>query len=55
MRRHPLEIGPPLGIVIALAPQHDDSDTPVEILHDRLRIAPLHLIVAPEGLRNVLN
>ena len=40
---------------IALAPQQDDSDAPAKILHDHFRLAPLLLIVAPEGLRSLLN
>src|SRR5213593_4115775 len=49
VRRHPLQIDPPLGIVIALAPQHDDSDAPADILHDHLGISWKSVGVASHG------
>ncbi|MGH2603621.1 MAG: hypothetical protein ACRDJ9_30080 [Dehalococcoidia bacterium] len=55
MRKHPLEIDPLLWVVIALAPQHDDPDTPAEIAHHIFWIAPLLLVVAPEGFRDPMN
>src|SRR2546426_3427627 len=36
-RQHPLEIDPPLRVVIALAPQHDNPDTPAVVLHHGTR------------------
>src|SRR2546425_7995726 len=54
-RQHPLEIDPPLRVVIALAPQHEDSDTPAEIVHDHLRIALLLLIMPPKCVWDLTN
>ncbi|HYT72462.1 MAG TPA: hypothetical protein VEK78_13840 [Gemmatimonadales bacterium] len=39
-----------LRLVIPLAPEHDDLDAPAQVADPVLWIAPLLLVVAPEGI-----
>jgi hypothetical protein len=53
LRQHSLEICPPLRVVLALAPQDNDSDPLTQILNDDFGIALLLLVVTPQGLWNL--